>query len=353
MVARKRGRASSQGGLCDFFAGQSLKQTAHDKPGLSNTDIHNVVVCLSDSGGEEDTADAKPEPDASAQQQEILADCELDPYSPDRAAGSANENASASTCNCASAMVEGDFFEQFAFGVASALDATAQEDCSAPATAARRMEDALHNPGAIIGRQADGASGSDAGRSAPSSKPIAKRPRKQPLASNVGTSSGSYEKGLVEGSEAWWDASGPEGERAVRKWQGLASHGTTVQERRFQMLVAAILHPKTSERVVREHMDSLRSWARREERGTLRAATLVGVTVDVLKAQLEGVHWHKVKAQRIISAAEALRERWNGEVPYREKDLLTLPGIGPQSAGLLAFVFQAVAPPECEVVEVA
>lgn len=174
------------------------------------------------------------------------------------------------------------------------------------------------------------------------------------------------------------------------KWWGFADKAASVEQARLQMVVAAILHAKATEATVQSCMQKLRSWAqvsvpaattRRDDtvaaaqlrrassassalandaaaeaqRGLLmggrsgsgsRALAAGGLTAERLAAaeakevaqQLDGVHWHKVKATRLVAAARAVLALYGGRVPTETTQLLRLPGVGPKLAGVLAFV---------------
>jgi endonuclease-3 len=129
----------------------------------------------------------------------------------------------------------------------------------------------------------------------------------------------------------------------VQKWRALAGvEGETranSEDVRLQLLVAAIIHPKTGESVVMSSMARLRSWG---GKAGLSATALAQASPETLEQILEGVHWHKAKAGRISAAATALVQRFRGRVPTHREELLSVPGIGPTGAGLLAYVFCAL-----------
>nr|QDO16223.1 endonuclease III-like protein 1 [Lingulodinium polyedra] len=129
-------------------------------------------------------------------------------------------------------------------------------------------------------------------------------------------------------------------EQTARKWRALAGPAPSPGALRLQLLVAAIIHPKASEAVVGACMAKLRAWAD----GGLSAERLAAAGPQNLERLWDGLHWHKVKAGRVVAAASALEARWGGQVPTRREELITLPGIGPKLADLLAFVIETLAP---------
>lgn len=136
--------------------------------------------------------------------------------------------------------------------------------------------------------------------------------------------------------------------QVLQKWRDVAGLAATPEQLRLQLLVAAILHPKTSEGIVRGSMAKLLAWAEAHQdpslpRG-LSAKLLAGAEPQVLEELWEGLHWHKVKAARVVAAAAALEADWGGSVPLQREQLLKLPGIGPKLANILAFVCDGLAP---------
>merc|ERR1712129_578297 len=137
-----------------------------------------------------------------------------------------------------------------------------------------------------------------------------------------------------------------ERERLCRKWWGFVEDGVPEESARLQLVVAAILHVKASEASVRTAVQKLCTWAQeldtfqgvQHSQGCLTFHKLAGATVEELMPNLEGLHWHRSKAGRVIAAAKALGESCGGRVPVDRDALLQLPGVGPQLAGVLAFV---------------
>lgn len=129
----------------------------------------------------------------------------------------------------------------------------------------------------------------------------------------------------------------PEEERhgVLRKWRRLAGKSAAVEARRLQILVAAIIHPKASESCVERAIARLSDWAGPEG---LHADRLAATRAERLEELLEGVHWARIKAQRVSAAAAAVVEDHGGKVPSERSKLLTLPGVGPRLSRLLCFV---------------
>jgi len=146
--------------------------------------------------------------------------------------------------------------------------------------------------------------------------------------------------------------------RVLEKWQDLAGRAPHPEALRFQLIVAAILHPKASEAAVRRCMLRLHDWASKGTGNTpdtqgssgLTPARLAAAAEEDIERILEGLHWHRTKASRIVSAAkvvEAARQAGQG-VPRIRKQLLNLPGVGPKLAQLLEFVCGELAVDETE-----
>lgn len=141
-----------------------------------------------------------------------------------------------------------------------------------------------------------------------------------------------------------------EQERIRRKWGRFADGATDTKAARMQLLVAAILHPKATEASVLKGLEGLRAWAARASGGSaeLTAERLAGASGEELVEHLEGVHWHKTKAARVVAAATVVLYKHGGLVPSDRVSLLRLPGIGNKLAELLVFVFRATESQEPE-----
>merc|ERR1712007_130742 len=60
---------------------------------------------------------------------------------------------------------------------------------------------------------------------------------------------------------------------------------------------------------------------------------------EVLGAHLRGSCLHNSVFERIVAAVGAIVQRWHCRVPTDKASLLQIPGVGPNFANLLAFVF--------------
>jgi len=157
------------------------------------------------------------------------------------------------------------------------------------------------------------------------------------------------ESGKKQRSDALEDfntMSETERDQVSRKWWNFVEDGSDGEIAKLQLLVAAILHAKATEASVRNSLQSLRSWADHatsddpEAPRGLTVEKLANATVAELVPRLEGLHWHKVKASRIIAAAKELLRRYEGNVPTDKESLMRVPGLGPKLANVLNFVLQ-------------
>src|SRR5438132_9151810 len=96
----------------------------------------------------------------------------------------------------------------------------------------------------------------------------------------------------------------------------------------FQMLVATILSAQTTDRSVNSVTPAL--FARYPD-----AAALAHANPAEVEAMIKPTGFFHVKAKTIIGASAALIERFQGEVPPRIEDLVTLPGVGRKTANVV------------------
>merc|ERR1712032_1573206 len=91
-------------------------------------------------------------------------------------------------------------------------------------------------------------------------------------------------------------------------------------------------------------MAKLRGWSEQPPHSGVGISVelLSAANPDMLEALFEGVHWQKSKCRKIVAAAQDVKTRWNGKVPTKRSELVTLPGIGPKLADLLDFLFGAL-----------
>jgi endonuclease III len=179
--------------------------------------------------------------------------------------------------------------------------------------------------------------------------PSQRRPPAVPLKSTAALPKCSLQQKAATGSKDMledFDAM-PQAEREsiARKWWGFVEDGSSAESARLQLLIAAILHAKANEAAVCYSLRQLRTWARQKEAsmsddaGGLTVERLAGADVEELIQPLSGVHWHRSKAGRVISAAKMLVESFGGCIPTDRSSLLRLPGLGQKLTNILAFLF--------------
>lgn len=138
-----------------------------------------------------------------------------------------------------------------------------------------------------------------------------------------------------------------------KKWQSLADPSAPLEVRRFQLLIAARLHARAQEPVVKAAMDRLRKHFEKDgERqvGTARASentnedkglcarTLSTSDPERIAAVIKTVNFPNAKARHIIQEGKEVCTRFGGTVPQTRHGLMELTGIGKKLADILAFV---------------
>ena len=96
----------------------------------------------------------------------------------------------------------------------------------------------------------------------------------------------------------------------------------------LQLLVATVLSAQTTDRTVNTVTPAL--FARYPD-----AAALAGADREELEAILKPTGFFRAKANSVLGLAQALVERFDGEVPGRMADLVTLPGVGRKTANVV------------------
>jgi endonuclease-3 len=99
----------------------------------------------------------------------------------------------------------------------------------------------------------------------------------------------------------------------------------------FQLLCATILSAQTTDE--RVNMVTPTLFARYPDAGALAAAE----PADVEKI-IESTGFYRNKTKSLIGMAQALVERFDGEVPHRLEDLVTLPGVGRKTGNVIRSV---------------
>ncbi len=96
----------------------------------------------------------------------------------------------------------------------------------------------------------------------------------------------------------------------------------------YEHLIAVILSAQTTDRQVNQVLPKL--FAKFPEPGDLAAADRSEV-----ERIIHSVGFYRVKAKNIIAAAQAVHERFHGQVPCDLDELLTIPGVGRKSAHVI------------------
>jgi endonuclease-3 len=99
----------------------------------------------------------------------------------------------------------------------------------------------------------------------------------------------------------------------------------------FQLLVATILSAQSTDKMVNSVTPAL--WARWPSPEALAAAD-----PEELEVVIHSTGFFRAKTRSLIGMAEALVERFGGEVPERIEDLVTLPGVGRKTANVVRSV---------------
>jgi endonuclease-3 len=104
-----------------------------------------------------------------------------------------------------------------------------------------------------------------------------------------------------------------------------------VHDSPFQLLVATILSAQTTdERVNMVTPEVFRRWPTPKD--------LAGADPGELEAVIHSTGFFRNKAKSLIGMAQALEERFGGEVPSALEDLVTLPGVGRKTANVVRSV---------------
>jgi endonuclease-3 len=99
----------------------------------------------------------------------------------------------------------------------------------------------------------------------------------------------------------------------------------------FQLLVATILSAQcTDERV---NLTTPALFARFPD-----AASLAGADVEEIESLIRSTGFFRAKARSLVGMAEAVADRFGGQVPSAMADLVTLPGVGRKTANVVRSV---------------
>ena len=140
------------------------------------------------------------------------------------------------------------------------------------------------------------------------------------------------------------DHSTSEQQRITEKWLSLSfdkrtnPDGTTtdtaysLQDRRFQVLVAARIHARCQETSVRQAMNRL------NQTMPITVAHFSTCEQQDIEEAIKNLQFYSTKANQLQTAARQIRDLHNSIVPEGKDQLKSIMGIGPMLADLLAFV---------------
>ncbi|OEU10022.1 hypothetical protein FRACYDRAFT_247632 [Fragilariopsis cylindrus CCMP1102] len=131
------------------------------------------------------------------------------------------------------------------------------------------------------------------------------------------------------------DVPSDEQDTIVRKWHSMADPSASLENRRYQILLAARLHARCQEPTVRKAMAVLRDLVKPEE---LSVNEIMKFDPEVLANHITNVQYYNAKAAQIVKAAHEIKSQHGGLVPEDEFSLLQITGIGKTFADLLSFV---------------
>ena len=165
------------------------------------------------------------------------------------------------------------------------------------------------------------------------------------------------------------DLSTIEQEKIVEKWHSMVDPTASLEDRRFQLLVAARLHARCQDGPVRKAMKELRAIfaannqnnvdnppSKKDNSATLNndskrdtaAAPTSAATLtcsDMARADpelfvpaIQNLQYYNTKAKHLVQAAQEIQIRFGGQVPETEHLLKQITGLGPVLSDLLAFV---------------
>lgn len=128
----------------------------------------------------------------------------------------------------------------------------------------------------------------------------------------------------------------------IAKWHAFADPNASVEQQRFQILLAARIHARCQEKVVSKTMDRIRTYFDESfphENGGLTVHTLAGANPESdIAPLLSSILFGNVKAGQIVQAAKDILSKFGGKVPESECSLKDITGIGPKLAQVLAVV---------------
>ena len=125
-----------------------------------------------------------------------------------------------------------------------------------------------------------------------------------------------------------------EQERIITKWHSFLADPCSLEDSRFQILVAARLHARCQEGPVRQAMKALNELCR----NGISVQQFAQMNPQDLHPAIANLQYYPTKAKHLVKAAQEIQSQFAAKVPEHESQLRQLTGIGPVLADLLAFV---------------
>jgi endonuclease III len=131
----------------------------------------------------------------------------------------------------------------------------------------------------------------------------------------------------------------------INKWHSFSDSTAPIEERRFQVLIAARIHARCQEPIVHKAMLRLREYfANQEDTNEGTAQSLSAQCLSQCDPEndiaplLSSVLFGNVKAQHIVQAAQDVLSKFRGQVPESMTSLQDITGIGPKLSQILTIV---------------
>jgi len=124
--------------------------------------------------------------------------------------------------------------------------------------------------------------------------------------------------------------------RAIRGMDDLAVEKISEDSRQdpFRVLIATMLSAQTKDAVT--HAASMRLF-----RVARTPRTMARLTMSRIRTLIYPVSFYRTKARHVRETCRQILERFDGRVPHRMDDLLTLPGVGRKTANLVLILSHA------------
>jgi len=131
----------------------------------------------------------------------------------------------------------------------------------------------------------------------------------------------------------------------IKKWHSFSDPTAPIEERRFQVLIAARIHARCQEPIVHKAMLRLREYfANQEDTNEGTAQSLSAQCLSQCDPEsdiaplLSSVLFGNVKAQHVVQAAQEVLSKYRGQVPESMTSLQDITGIGPKLSQILNIV---------------